>query len=154
MRDVKTRYMKSLGGKALTRSIGDRIRGARRGARISQGALARHLGVTAGAVAQWERAGGTKPRIERLQVVAKVTKVSFDWPATGNGLATLPFSNAFQGRFSSSLWDAQSVPFTPMVSTKDSPMRIRNSQLQLAIEAIVASLIVPLSPANSPEVNV
>lgn len=63
----------------------DRIRSARRAAKMSQSALAAQLGVTPGAVAHWERPGGAKPGVERLASVAAAVNVSFDWLATGNG---------------------------------------------------------------------
>jgi transcriptional regulator with XRE-family HTH domain len=65
--------------------ISDRIRRARRGARLSQTALAARVGVTSSAVAQWEHPSGTCPALSRLQAVATATAVSFEWLATGRG---------------------------------------------------------------------
>ena len=65
--------------------IGDRIRRARRGAKLSQTALATRVGVTSSAVAQWEHPDGTCPALTRLQSIATATSVNFEWLATGRG---------------------------------------------------------------------
>ena len=65
--------------------IGDRIRRARRAAKLSQTVLAERVGVTASAVAQWEHPDGTSPALSRLQAVATATAVNFEWLATGRG---------------------------------------------------------------------
>jgi len=65
--------------------IGDRIRRARRNARLSQTSLAVRVGVTPSAVAQWEHPDGTCPALARLQSIATATAVSFEWLATGRG---------------------------------------------------------------------
>ena len=65
--------------------IGDRIRRARRAAKLSQSALAGRVGVTASAVAQWEHPDGTSPALGRLQAIATATAVDFEWLATGRG---------------------------------------------------------------------
>jgi transcriptional regulator with XRE-family HTH domain len=57
-------------------TMSDRIRGARNSAGLSQSQLANETGVKRSAVAQWERRGGTHP---------SVTKVRFEWLATGRG---------------------------------------------------------------------
>jgi transcriptional regulator with XRE-family HTH domain len=63
--------------------LADRIRRARRGARLSQTALAARVGVTSSAVAQWEHPNGTCPALARLQSIATATAVNFEWRATG-----------------------------------------------------------------------
>lgn len=68
----------------MTRLAG-RIRKARLSVGMSQSALAACLGVTRGAVANWESAGGVLPATERLQRIAKATEASFEWLATGRG---------------------------------------------------------------------
>lgn len=68
--------------------LSDRVRLARRAARLSQAALATQTGVTASAVAQWEQAHGTAPRLATLKRVAQATKVSFEWLATGSERAS------------------------------------------------------------------
>lgn len=65
--------------------LSDRIRQARRTAKLSQGRLAALLGVTAGAVAQWEMSAGTTPSVFRLGEIANATGVSFAWLGTGKG---------------------------------------------------------------------
>jgi transcriptional regulator with XRE-family HTH domain len=64
----------------------ERIRSARREAKLSQTDLARQLGVTPSAAAQWEHLRGTSPGLQRMQAIARVTKVNFQWLITGHGL--------------------------------------------------------------------
>jgi transcriptional regulator with XRE-family HTH domain len=66
-------------------AIHDRIREARDQAGISQTELARLLGVTRSACSQWESSGGTAPRRDRLEQLAGLLGVSFEWLATGRG---------------------------------------------------------------------
>ncbi len=62
-----------------------RIRIARQRARLSQEALATQLGVTRGAVANWECSVGALPATARIERLAQVTGVCFEWLATGRG---------------------------------------------------------------------
>jgi len=62
-----------------------RIRIARQRARLSQEGLAARMGVTRGAVANWECAVGALPATSRLERLARVTAVRFEWLATGRG---------------------------------------------------------------------
>jgi len=64
-----------------------RIRVARQRAGIPQRELAERIGVTRGAVANWESATGVLPATERLQRIAHATGVAFEWLATGRGPA-------------------------------------------------------------------
>lgn len=66
-------------------NIADRIREAREQAGVSQTELARLLGVTRSACSQWESPQGTAPRRERLEQLATLLGVSFEWLATGRG---------------------------------------------------------------------
>ncbi len=66
--------------------MSDRIRLARKAARLSQATLAAEMQVTASAAAQWEHPHGTRPNIGNLQGIAKATGASFEWLATGNGV--------------------------------------------------------------------
>lgn len=75
--------------------LGDRIRQARRHARISQFALARRVGVARSAVAQWEQDNGTHPLPVNLAKVAIATAVKFEWLATGRG--RMGFSSDLHG---------------------------------------------------------
>ena len=62
------------------------MRLARLGAGLSQAHLARIIGVHRSAVAQWEREpGGTYPNVDHLVRVATLTRVAFEWLATGRG---------------------------------------------------------------------
>lgn len=62
-----------------------RIRIARQRSCMSQEMLAGHLGVTRGAVANWECSVGVQPATSRLERLAQVTGVRFEWLATGRG---------------------------------------------------------------------
>ncbi|WP_367347165.1 helix-turn-helix domain-containing protein [Stenotrophomonas bentonitica] len=68
-------------------SMSDRIRAARTTAGLSQSQLATETGVKRSAVAQWERKEGTSPSVSHLAQIAVVTKVRFEWLATGRGCA-------------------------------------------------------------------
>ena len=62
-----------------------RIRAARQAAELSQEILAAKIGVTRGAVSNWERVGGSIPATKRLEKIASITNVTFEWLATGRG---------------------------------------------------------------------
>lgn len=64
-----------------------RIRRARATSGLTQSALARRVGVQRSAVTQWERTGGTSPSVGHLERIACETGVTFEWLATGRGLA-------------------------------------------------------------------
>ena len=59
-----------------------RVRKARHQAGLSQQVLAERMGVTRGAVANWESAVAV-PAARRLARIANVTGVSYEWLATG-----------------------------------------------------------------------
>jgi transcriptional regulator with XRE-family HTH domain len=63
----------------------NRIRQARRQAKLSQQGLATRVGVHRSAVAQWEQPDGSHPTVENLARVAITTSVNFEWLATGRG---------------------------------------------------------------------
>lgn len=63
-------------------SIGRRITGLRKDRKLTQAEFAQKLGVTRGAVGNWERGQGIKR--ENLQAIASAFGVSFEWLATGN----------------------------------------------------------------------
>ena len=62
-----------------------RIRRARRNAKLSQQALGKLLGVQRSAVSNWESASDIQPAITNLIAIAMVTNVSLEWLATGRG---------------------------------------------------------------------
>lgn len=62
-----------------------RIRQARRYAGFSQSELAERVGVQRSAVSHWESANGKSPCLARLQAIAIVTNITFEWLATGRG---------------------------------------------------------------------
>jgi transcriptional regulator with XRE-family HTH domain len=65
--------------------LADRIRMARRSAKLSQSELAETLNVASSAVAQWENPRGTSPRIEKFSALADAIGVSVEWLLTGSG---------------------------------------------------------------------
>jgi len=65
--------------------ISNRIRSARRSAKLTQTALAKRVGVTPSAAAQWEHPHGTRPSLDKLQKIAGATGVMFEWLAAGSG---------------------------------------------------------------------
>lgn len=71
--------------KIAVRELPDRIRLARRSAKLSQDALAKRLDVAASAVAQWENPRGTTPRLDKFAAIAAMTGVSVEWLMTGRG---------------------------------------------------------------------
>lgn len=62
-----------------------RVRVARQRTGMTQGQLASRLGVTRGAVANWEVTARPKPSVSNLVEVANTTDVSIEWLATGRG---------------------------------------------------------------------
>lgn len=69
----------------MIRDPHNRIRQARRHAKLTQQGLALLVGVHRSAVAQWEKPGGAHPTAENLSRVAMNTSVNFEWLATGRG---------------------------------------------------------------------
>ncbi len=65
-----------------------RIRKARLTAGLTQAELAKRLGVSRSAVANWERAGNIHPCTFRLGKIAVATQVSHEWLSTGRGQMT------------------------------------------------------------------
>ena len=63
----------------------NRVRQARRHANLSQQQLATKVGVHRSAVAQWEQPAGSNPTVENLSRIAAITRVQFEWLATGRG---------------------------------------------------------------------
>jgi transcriptional regulator with XRE-family HTH domain len=68
-------------------SVRERIRQARELMDMSRAQLARLVGVGASAAVQWEQPRGTSPSVANLIAIAFVTDVSFEWLATGRGMA-------------------------------------------------------------------
>lgn len=64
----------------------ERCREARRRTGLSQEALAIELGVSRGAVAQWEMETGTSPSVDNMIGLARRSGVALEWLATGRGL--------------------------------------------------------------------
>lgn len=73
----------------VPKAIGQRLAEARDDRRLSQTDIAGALGVSRGAVGQWET-GQTTPSTENLAEAALELRVSFDWLATGRGEKLLP----------------------------------------------------------------
>ena len=84
------------------RTLSTRIREARRLTGVSRAELARQVGVKPSAAVQWEHEDGTAPSVRNLIKIATATEVSFEWLATGRGMAR-----------------PQSLEQKPAVSTED-----------------------------------
>ncbi|MBS0218877.1 MAG: helix-turn-helix transcriptional regulator [Proteobacteria bacterium] len=77
--------------------LATRIRIARRNSGMSQKSLAERLGVSRGAIANWESSGHARPSRPNLCKVAAITGVTIEWLARGHGSmlpALLPFDLA------------------------------------------------------------
>ena len=68
-------------------TLRERIRQAREILGMTRAQLARLVGVGTSAAVQWEQANGTSPSVANLIAIAQVTEVSFEWLATGRGMA-------------------------------------------------------------------
>lgn len=79
---------------APTMSISQRVRMARTDAGISCAQLAREVGVRPSAAVQWEAAAGTRPTVESMSRIAIITRVNFEWLATGRGSKQPASTNA------------------------------------------------------------
>lgn len=67
-----------------------RIRTARVRAGLSQQELARLVGVSRTAVSNWESSARVaRPSSERLEIICRLTNVSWEWLATGRGEVSL-----------------------------------------------------------------
>jgi transcriptional regulator with XRE-family HTH domain len=84
---MPTTPLRSAGAPAI--ALADRVRHARRLAKLSQATLAQRLGVVPSAVAQWEGRRGTSPTVANLARIAEVTGVAFEWLATGRGSSAM-----------------------------------------------------------------
>jgi transcriptional regulator with XRE-family HTH domain len=69
-------------------SIGERIRLARKTRELSQRHIAALVGITPGAVSQWE-SDETVPNVERLGLLARVLGVEIGWLVAGTGVTLL-----------------------------------------------------------------
>ena len=65
--------------------FGVRVQVARQNSDLSQSELAQKLGVSRGAVANWESGNEMYPTVSRLIMIAEITQVSVDWLVTGRG---------------------------------------------------------------------
>ena len=82
------------GHKGIRMILSMRIRAARQRVDLSQTELAKHLGVSRTAVANWESIKSrTRPSSERLEAISHLTGVSWEWLATGRGSAKVSDDN-------------------------------------------------------------
>ncbi len=65
------------------------MRLARRHVSLSQAQLASAVGVQRSAVSHWEAPNSKNPSLANLREVATITRVHFEWLATGRGAMTL-----------------------------------------------------------------
>lgn len=74
-------------------TLGQRLRLARENARLTQEQLGDRVGVTHGAVSQWETGAVSRISATNLRRTASVLRVSLDWLLSGEdgpGLPTMP----------------------------------------------------------------
>jgi transcriptional regulator with XRE-family HTH domain len=74
-------------------SLNNRIRQARRIARLSQSELSSYVHVARSAVAQWERRDGVTPTVRHLIDIAIATNTGLEWLATGRGPIAATYPN-------------------------------------------------------------
>lgn len=72
-------------GTGFLKHLHQRIREARKLIGLSQEQFALDLGVSRGAVAQWEMVAGTRPAMENLIAIARRSGMAFEYLATGRG---------------------------------------------------------------------
>ena len=65
--------------------IPERVRLARRKAGLTQATMAQQMGISRGAVANWESSGQIRPSTENLQKFAALTGTTLDWVLSGRG---------------------------------------------------------------------
>ncbi|MGS1080287.1 helix-turn-helix domain-containing protein [Pseudoxanthomonas beigongshangi] len=75
--------MAVLSNKRQHMKMTSRIRQARQHAGLSQQELSERIGVTRGAVANWESDSEITPTVEHMIQLALLTGVNFEWLATG-----------------------------------------------------------------------
>jgi transcriptional regulator with XRE-family HTH domain len=69
----------------LSDQLYNRVREARSLTGLSQERFAEAIGVSRGAVAQWEMREGTAPSVDNLIKIAKLSGIAFEYLATGRG---------------------------------------------------------------------
>lgn len=71
-------------------TLAERIRMARRKARLTQQSLADALQVNRSAVSNWEAKGGSSPSGRNMRQLVEACHVAYEWLATGRGEMLLP----------------------------------------------------------------
>lgn len=117
------------------RTLGQRIRIARRNKGLSQAELAKRASVTASAVAQWEHPSGTRPDLKRLQLIAKATGVTVEWLVTGEASKRItPAAGIEPQAVAFDLYAASEEEETLLVEFRQLPLKLRESLLDLMKE--------------------
>lgn len=93
-----------------------------------------NLGVTRGAVSNWERAGGSIPASNRLEKIANITHVSFEWLATGRGHMQHDHLNDIPAVAADLVEDPEERRL--LAGYRSAPARTRQQMLQLALAAL------------------
>jgi transcriptional regulator with XRE-family HTH domain len=108
-------------------TLAERITEARAAAGLSQGGLAKRVGVTRGAVGQWET-GTTEPNDSNLRRIAIETGSSYEWLATGRGeyggpaytSGPIPFGGVVEAGVFRAIelekWESRITLFRPLTS--------------------------------------
>lgn len=132
---------------AIPLTLADRITTVRERAGWSQTQLAAEVGVSRGAVAQWE-VGKTEPSASNLREIAVKAAVGFDWLAIGRG-------NPPENIISGALSGAENVPARATLPlpegtvTIEMPARLSDRSLERLSEWF--ELLTHLAEAPSPD---
>jgi transcriptional regulator with XRE-family HTH domain len=68
-------------------TMGARICAARKAARLSAAAAARHVGISRGQFWNWETDKAEEPGLKSLMTFARLVDINLDWLVTGQGPA-------------------------------------------------------------------
>lgn len=109
-----------------------RIRLARRHVNLSQAQLASAVGVQRSAVSHWEAPNGKNPSLANLREVAIITRVHFEWLATGRGAMTLSRDEVLDSVATTEALLVEDILETRLVNAfRDAPARARISVVEV-----------------------
>lgn len=120
----------------MASSVGDRLRAARKAAKLTLEAVGKHVGVTLQAVQQWEM-GLNEPPISAVVSMAELMRADLVWILTGKG--TDP-----RRRRSDFIAAAKSVP-------RLDPQLFRQSSSKARVDALLGEDMCPVLSDCSPE---
>jgi transcriptional regulator with XRE-family HTH domain len=126
-RDLLAQRKKLLHTERMGTELWQRIRFARKHAKVTQQEVADVCGISREAVAQWESADQSKrtvPLTERIQVISKMTHAPLTWLLSSDS------------ELSADAWNAPTPIFTPERRADDDVTAV-----QIAIESLCAALL-------------